>query len=1024
MDRGRRRHAMGPIVGIVLALIAAPGIVAAAPPDAAGATDPVKAIVTFAQRPGKAAERAVEQLQGKVRNHLDRIKGLSVELPRGQLKKLAQTPGVVSVELDHPLSLFQHSGQTGDLEYENAWGVEHIGTRPVHLSGNTGQGIKMAVIDTGLDYIHDDPDDIPYNVDPEFDSNYAGGYDFVNNDADPMDDNGHGTHVSGIIAAEKNGYLVVGVAPGVQLYALKILGPTGEGDYSGLIAALGWAVDHDIDVVNMSVGGHEVSAALQAAVADAYAHGVTMVAASGNVNPNNINELLYGCPVVYPAAYDQVIAVSFTNGSDKLTGYSCTGPQVDIAAPGDQIFSTVPMGSCMFCSQYGYLAASGTSMASPHVAGVAALILKAGIANGGDPATLADDVKAHLCASTTVANMSPSDPKYPNYYGCGILSASKALIDNPPPPPTDPTAPVATDDAATTAEDTFVDVDVLANDTDPNGDTLSVSAATDPAHGTTAVQPNGTVRYTPDANYNGSDTFDYTVSDGTGGTDTGTVTVTVTAVNDPPTPSNDTLATMRNTPATISVLADDIDVDGDTLSTTGVTSPAHGTASVNPDGSVTYDPANNYVGSDAFDYTVSDGHGGTAVGSVAVSVVLVNQPPVAVDDTPAAPEDATTAIDVAANDTDADGGPLTVVAVTAPSHGTATIAVDNTVSYTPAANYNGPDSFTYTISDSIGATDVGAVSVTVTPVNDPPTAMNDQAMTNEDTPKTISVVANDIDIDGDALVPIAVDAPAIGSAAIVGNAILYTPSPEISGSDQFGYTVSDGHGGTATATVYVSVVAVNDPPTAAPKSVTTNYTTAVSVQMTGTDQETCNLTFTIATPPAHGTLTSLANNICVSFFPPYSDGASIKYTPAAGFSGVDTFTYRTSDGTATSPPATVTVTVNPPIVLHIGDIDALKTVKSSTWQVKFTLKVDNISHVGVNGVTIAGAFSGGYVGTATCKTNSSGICSVNSPNMAKSVHSITWTVTGLTYPAGQYDPSANHDPDGDSNGTFMVVAGP
>ena len=445
---------------------------------------------------------------------------------------------------------------------------------------------------------------------------------------------------------------------------------------------------------------------------------------------------------------------------------------------------------------------------------------------------------------------------------------------------------------------------------------------------------------------------------------------------------------------------------------------------MNLDGSVTYNPTLNYVGSDAFDYTVSDGNGGSAIGHVAVSVVLVNQPPVAVDDTASAPEDATTAINVAANDTDADGGPLTVVSVTAPSHGTATIAVDNTVSYTPAANYNGPDSFTYTIADSIGATDVGAVSVTVTPVNDPPTAMDDQATTNEDTPKTINVVANDTDPDGDALVPIAVDAPAIGTAAIVGNAILYTPSPDVSGSDQFGYTVSDGHGGTATATVFVLVVDVNDVPTAAPKAVTTNYTTAVTVTMTGTDAETCNLTFTIVTPPAHGSLASLSNKICVTFFPPYSDSASIKYTPATGFSGVDTFTYRTSDGTATSPPATVTVTVNPPKLLHVGDIDALKTVKSTTWQVKFTLKVDNASHVGVSGVTISGAFSGGYVGVATCRTNNSGICSVNTPNMLKSVTSVTWTVAGLTYPASQYDSSANHDPDGDSNGTFMVVAGP
>ena len=343
-----RRRAVA-VIASVLLVFGASGAALAAPPAAASPdSDTVRAIVTFDRLPSRASERAVEVHQGKVKRHLDLINGLVVELPRGQLKKLERVAGVKGIELDHTITAFDHAGATGDLEYENAWGVEHIGTRPVHQAGNTGQGIKLAVIDTGLDYIHDDPDNTPYVVDPEFNVNYAGGYDFVNNDADPMDDNGHGTHVAGIAAAQKNGYLVVGVAPGVELYALKVLGATGSGDYSGLIAALGWAVDHDIDVVNMSLGGHEVSAALQTAVANASAAGVTLVAASGNVNPNNFQELLYGCAVAYPAAYDQVIAVSFTNTADKLTGYSCTGPQVDMALRATR--SSPPSPSAHACS--------------------------------------------------------------------------------------------------------------------------------------------------------------------------------------------------------------------------------------------------------------------------------------------------------------------------------------------------------------------------------------------------------------------------------------------------------------------------------------------------------------------------------------------------------------------------------------------------------------------------------------------------------------------------------------------------
>ena len=216
-------------------------------------------IVTYEGRPGKAAERAVKRLGGTVKQNLKLIDGLAVDLPRGQLKQLKKDPAVKAVEVDGTLTPFDHGPSTGDLEYENAWGVEHIGSREVHLAGNIGQGIKVAIIDTGIDYIHDDPDDQPYVVDPEFLSNYQGGYDFFNNDADPYDDNGHGTHVAGILAAEHNGYLVTGVAPGVDLYALKVLSAAGRRRLQRPHRRARWAVDHDMDVVNMSLGGHEVS---------------------------------------------------------------------------------------------------------------------------------------------------------------------------------------------------------------------------------------------------------------------------------------------------------------------------------------------------------------------------------------------------------------------------------------------------------------------------------------------------------------------------------------------------------------------------------------------------------------------------------------------------------------------------------------------------------------------------------------------------------------------------------------------
>src|SRR6476661_4585361 len=266
-----------------------------APSAAAAASHPVveraKVIVTFHGPPGKAAERTIEKYGGKVDKKLALVDGLAARVPKGQLKQLAREPGVKTVEPDVTLQAF-------DLEYDNAWGVKKIGTPAVHAAGVWGDGVKVAVIDTGIDYIHDDPDNIPYVVDPEFLHNYKGGYDFVNNDADPMDDNGHGTHVAGILAAEKNGYLVVGVAPQVDLYALKILAADGTGDVSNLILALQWAVDHGINVANMSLATHEISPALATAVANASAAGLLMVAAAGNIV--TIQELFQGCPVTYP----------------------------------------------------------------------------------------------------------------------------------------------------------------------------------------------------------------------------------------------------------------------------------------------------------------------------------------------------------------------------------------------------------------------------------------------------------------------------------------------------------------------------------------------------------------------------------------------------------------------------------------------------------------------------------------------------------------------------------------------------
>ena len=371
------------------------------------------------------------------------------------------------------------------------------------------------------------------------------------------------------------------------------------------------------------------------------------------------------------------------------------------------------------------------------------------------------------------------------------------------------TPPVANTDTVTTPEDTGIVVSVLANDTDANNDTLTLTGVGAATHGTVANNGNGTVTYTPAANYNGADSFTYSISDGHGGTATGTVNVTVTPVNDPPVANTDSATTAVNNAVIVNVLANDTDVDGDVLSVTGAANGAHGTVVNNGNGTVTYTPAASYTGPDSFTYSISDGHGGTASGTVNITVTPpANIPPVANTDTVTTPEDTAAVVAVLANDTDANNDTLTITGVGTAAHGTVANNGNGTVTYTPSANYNGADSFTYSISDGHGGTATGTVNVTVTPVNDPPVANADTATTAQDTPITVNVLGNDTDVDGDTLSVTNATNPAHGAVVVNANGtITYTPAAGYTGADSFNYTISDGHGGSAQASVSLTVFA-------------------------------------------------------------------------------------------------------------------------------------------------------------------------------------------------------------------------
>lgn len=281
--------------------------------------------------------------------------------------------------------------------------------------------------------------------------------------------------------------------------------------------------------------------------------------------------------------------------------------------------------------------------------------------------------------------------------------------------------PLAVDDSITVDEESTVEANVLANDSDPdNSDSLTIESLIQPVHGIATITKANRVLYTPDALYSGEDSFSYDLSDGHGGSSTAEVSIIVNHRNHSPVAHNDSSSLNEDGSVNINVLANDTDVDsGDSLNVLSVGNPTHGIATLNIDNSITYTPNGGFHGEDLFNYTSGDDHSGSAIATVFVTVDHVNHNPLAVADTASVNENSSVDVSVLANDTDVDSDTLSILSIDAQSHGVASI-VNTQIHFVPTALYFGAATITYTISDGHGGNSQASVAITVVPDPTPP----------------------------------------------------------------------------------------------------------------------------------------------------------------------------------------------------------------------------------------------------------------------------------------------------------------
>jgi subtilisin family serine protease len=372
----------------------------------AGPPEKTPVIIGFTEKPDPDLIRAYD---GEIKYEYHIIPAIAASLPEQAIEALKKNPNIEHIEPDYEVAIAEEVLPWGidRIDAELVWnGTE--GGHDVGLGRNAGDGIKIAIVDTGIDYTH-----------PDLANNVKGGHRFLErgaiNDSNYMDDHGHGTHCAGIAAAEDNDIGVIGAAPKAHLYAVKVLNSRGIGFTSDIVAGIEWSTDNGMNVISMSFASHECASTVANACNEAYSAGIVLVGGACNANES----------VWYPAAHDSVIAVGATDSNDARASWSNFGPKLELMAPGVGIYSTELGG--------GYTSSTGTSASCPHVSGTAAMVFASDIDVAydldGDEVWDANEIRKKL--QDTADDL--GEPGWDEYYGYGLVNAYEAATDLTPP---------------------------------------------------------------------------------------------------------------------------------------------------------------------------------------------------------------------------------------------------------------------------------------------------------------------------------------------------------------------------------------------------------------------------------------------------------------------------------------------------------------------------------------------------------------------------------------------------------------